>query len=175
MLSKFTTVLTLVAATTNAANLRSTDTSAAAKTYSMEEVRAEVNTIVTNPQTVVTSTHVTQLRQHLSDIAAAINTEQEDSELAAMAMCKRTHDDPTSSKSAPALSSGSAAYAGLGWDSEFAQKYIAAISSSQLSGCNKGSTCLTKSNAAHTALGTFFYLLNQMRSQLLDSHPFIFF
>ena len=165
MLSKFTTVLTLVAATTNAANLRSTDTSAAAKTYSMEEVRAEVNTIVTDPQTVVTATHVTQLRQHLSDIAAAINTEQEDSELAAMAMCKRTHDDPTSSKSAPALSSGSAAYAGLG-----------AISSSQVEGCNAGSTCLTKSNAAHTALGTFFHPLNQIgsTSRTLTISPFHF-
>ena len=165
MLSKFTTVLALVAATTNAANLRSTDTSAAAKTYSMEEVRAEVNTIVTNPQTVVTSTHVTQLRQHLSDIAAAINTEQEDSELAAMAMCKRTHDDPTSSKSAPVLSSGSAAYAGLG-----------AISSSQVEGCNAGSTCLTKSNAAHTALGTFFHPLNQIgsTSRTLTISPFHF-
>ena len=99
-----------------------------------------------NQQTVVTSTHITQLQQHLSDIVAAINKEQEDSELAAMALCKRTHDDPTSSKSAPALSSSSAAYAGL-----------EAISPSQVSGCNDGSTCLTKSNAAHTALGTFFY------------------
>ena len=169
MLSKFTTVLTLVAATTNAANLRSTDTSATAKTYSMEEVRAEVNTIVTNPQTVVTSTHVTQLRQHLSDIAAAINTEQEDSELAAMAMCKRTHDDPTSSKSAPVLSSGSAAYAGLGERSMW-------ISSSQVEGCNAGSTCLTKSNAAHTALGTFFHPLNQIgsTSRTLTISPFHF-
>lgn len=150
--------------TVSANNLRSgtAKIATAGKMTRMDEVRAQIDALAM-PQTAVTEAHITTLKKKLSDIKAAILTEQEDAELEAEEKCLRTHSSSqvgishSPANAAPTLTTTPApgGYTAL------------TISKSVITGCRYTSTCVTTSNAANTVLGTS-YLFNHWTNLCLS-------